>query len=422
MRILIIGSGGREHAIAYKLMKSPIKPTLFVAPGNAGTSLIATNVDIFADDHEALLAFAEKEKIDLTVVGPEAPLAAGIVDLFTAHGLKIFGPDKASARLESSKSFTKRFLVKYDLPTARYVETSDYEEALAATAAFDYPIVVKADGLCAGKGVVICKNEEETTRTIREMMQDKIFGEEGTAIVLEEFLEGYEASVFAIVSKGKLFPMVSAKDYKKIYDGDKGPNTGGVGAFSPNVLIDGKDNRTIYEKIIPDIEKAFQEEGLVFDGVLFIGFMIDKEGPKILEFNVRFGDPETQVVLQKLDSDLVEILSKAVLGTLTNEDFYYNDRTWMTVIITSKGYPGKYTKMKEIDFCDIINKDIIVLHNGTVEKGGRFYTNGGRVLSLVADGKDLRECREKIYGALQGKTVFDGASWRTDIGKIGVEA
>lgn len=422
MKILIIGSGGREHAIAYKLKKSPLEPTLFVAPGNAGTGLIATNIDIAADDSEALLAFALGEKIDLTIVGPEAPLAAGIVDLFNANELKIFGPDKDSARLESSKSFTKRFLEKHNLPTARYVETSDYEEALAATAAFDYPIVVKADGLCAGKGVVICEDEETTENTIRDMMQEKIFGEEGTTVVLEEFLDGYEASVFAIVSKGKLFPMVSAKDYKKIYDGDKGPNTGGVGAFAPNVLIDEKDNRVIYDEIIPSIEKAFEEEGFTFDGVLFIGFMIDREGPKILEFNVRFGDPETQVVLQKLDSDLVEILTKAVDGTLKKKDFRYNDRTWMTVIITSAGYPGKYTKMKEIEIRDIINEDLIVLHNGTVEKGGRFYTNGGRVLSLVTDGKDLAECREKIYGVLEGKTVFEGATWRTDIGKLGEEA
>lgn len=417
MRVLVIGQGGREHALCHKISKSPLCEKLYCAPGNGGTAQIAENISIQAEDISALVHFAKQNRIDITVVGPEVPLALGIVDEFQKESLRIFGPDRSCARLESSKAFTKDFLMKYHIPTARYVSVTTFEEGMEALRQFTYPVVVKADGLCAGKGVVIAENKEEAVSALKEMMVENRFGEEGHQVVLEEFLKGFEASIFCFVSKGRLFPMVSAKDYKKIGEGDTGLNTGGVGAFSPNILLTEEHRKQIYEKIIPKIEEGLIREGLLFDGILFIGFMIDGEGAKILEFNARFGDPETQVVLQKLDSDLLELLHKAVEGNLQKQDFYYNNLQWMTVILTSKGYPGNYEKVKLITFSDIIDSEILILHNGTVQKDDKLFTDGGRVLSICAGGETLEVCREKIYRAIKGIS-FEGLTYRKDIGCV----
>ncbi|OLR64397.1 phosphoribosylamine--glycine ligase [Peptoniphilus porci] len=412
MKVLVIGNGGREHALAWKLKKSKSVDEIYMARGNGGTENFAKNIDIDPKDINELLEFAENKKIDLTVVGPEDPLCMGIVDAFNEKGLKIFGPNKECARFEKSKEFTKKFLEKYSIPTAKYKSFKNYEDAINGLIEFNYPLVVKADGLCLGKGVMICHEESEAEDALKKIFKDKIFGDEGSTVVIEEFLTGEEASVLCLVSNNKLFPLERAKDHKQIYDNNKGPNTGGVGTYSP-VSVSPELEKNL-EKIYRKIEDGLESEKLNYSGILFIGFMIEDDRPKVLEFNVRFGDPETEVLMPRLDSDLFEILNKTIDGKLKKEDIKWKEETCLTVILCSGGYPGSYEKDKEICGLDKVDEDIMVFHNGT-KKTDSLYTNGGRVLSVTALGKDLKEAREKAY-ANAHRINFDGIYFRKDIG------
>lgn len=416
MNILVIGGGGREHALCYKIAQSEKVDKIYCAPGNGGIENVAENVEIAVNDFEKLLAFSKEKSIDMVVVGPEDPLAYGIADLFLENGIKVFGPRKNAAMLEASKEFSKKFMVKYDIPTAKYESFTDYEKAISAIEKFSYPLVVKADGLCAGKGVLICKDKKEAELAIEEILLDKKFSDQGNKIVIEEFLEGIEASLLCIVSKNKLFPMESAKDYKRIYENDEGLNTGGVGCYSPNQLFTKDLEEKIKLEILDKISEGLQKENLEFCGVLFIGLMIGKEGPKVLEFNVRFGDPETEVVLPRLKSDLMEIFEKAIDGSLKKSDLVWKDEKCVTVVLTSEGYPEKYEKGKLIEI-EKLPEEIILFHNGTKMKENKLYTNGGRVLSVTALGDSYDDAREKIYKNID-KIKFEGKRFRRDIAKF----
>lgn len=414
-KVLVVGSGAREHAICKKLLQSKEDLKIYVAPGNAGTSIDCTNVNIAAEDIQGLLAFAQEEEIDLTMVGPEGPLVAGIVDEFQGQGLRIFGPDKASAQLEGSKVFSKTFLEKYGLPTARYEEYSDYHQAVDAINDWSYPLVIKADGLCAGKGVVICKTPVEALYTLKDILVEEMFGSEGSSIIIEEFLEGYEASVFCLGVDGKLSFLGTAKDYKKIGDGDQGLNTGGMGCYSPNTLIEDFTMTQIQEEIIPKIEKAMAEEGLNFNGILFIGFMVTENGPQILEFNTRFGDPETQVLLPRLENDLFQVLWDSTEGV--QPEIQLSDKTAMTVIMASGGYPESFKKGFEITGLEELEgSGLDIVQGGTAWEGDKLVTAGGRVLSVVALADDLPTCRDKIYEKID-RIHFKNSYYRQDIGK-----
>lgn len=412
MKVLVIGNGGREHALAWKLNESPSVDKIYLAKGNGGTSSFCENVDIDPSDIEGLLKFALNEKIDFTVVGPEDPLCMGIVDKFRENGLKIFGPNKECAKFEKSKEFTKIFLEKYNIPTAKYLSFTDYDKAINSLDKFSYPLVVKADGLCLGKGVLICENKEEAVDALDKIFKERVFGSEGDKVVIEEFLTGEEASLLCLVSNNKLYPLERAKDHKQIYDGDKGPNTGGVGTYSPVKASDelAKNLREVCDKI----EEGFEKENLNYSGILFIGFMIEDDNPKVLEFNVRFGDPETEVLMPRLDSDLFELLNKTVDGELKEEDIVWKDNYCLTVIMCSGGYPASYEKGKVIEGIEDTDEDIIIFHNGT-KLDKELLTNGGRVLSVTALGKTLKEAREKAYENVE-KIHFDGAYYRKDIG------
>lgn len=413
MKILVIGSGGREHALCWKLKKSTEVDKIYCAPGNAGTGLIADNIPLKANDIQGLLEFALKEKIDLTLVGPEDPLVLGIVDLFKAHKLKIFGPDAFGAKLEGSKDFAKEFMVKYHIPTAKYKTFYDFESAIKGIGSFSYPLVIKADGLCLGKGVVICQDKESAEATLDDILNKKMFGREGEKVIVEEFLQGVEASLLCFVSHNRIFPMESAKDYKQIFEGDKGPNTGGIGCYSPNHLFTDSLINKIEIEVLDKIEEGLDKDGHDFTGVLFIGFMIDKDIPKVMEFNARFGDPETQVVIPRLESDLLSILIKAIEGNLKEEDILWNKKPCVTVVLTSEGYPGNYTKGFKISGLDKLPEDIIVFHNGTIKEGDDFHTNGGRVLSIT-NMDEIEDARIKIYKAIE-TIKFEGLNYRKDI-------
>ena len=413
MKVLVIGSGGREHALAWKLSRSPEVKEVYVAPGNGGTEKYH-NVDIQAGDLEGLKNFALGTGIDLTVVGPENPLCDGIVDVFKSAGLKIFGPDKACAMFEKSKEFTKKFLEKYKIPTAKYKSYTDYEGAREGIREFSYPVVVKADGLCAGKGVIICEDEEEALKALREIFLDKVFGAEGSTVVVEEFLRGRESSLLVFVSNNKIFPLEEAEDHKQIFDGDRGPNTGGVGTYSPRKGSSEK-LKAHTKDILKKIEEGLKSEGLTYNGILFIGFMIEEDAPKVLEFNVRFGDPETEVLMPRLKGDLYQILNKCIDGTLSTEDIEWREELCLCTILCSEGYPGSYEKGKEITGIENLDEDIILFHNGTKREGQKLFTNGGRVLTVATLSKDMERARAKVYANID-KLHFDGMYYRKDIG------
>lgn len=417
MKVLIIGGGGREHALAWKIKESSRVSKIFAAPGNGGTEGLAENININPSDIDSLLKFAEEEAIDLTLVGPEDPLAQGIVDRFEDRGLKIFGVNKKSAQLESSKKYSKEFMEKYQIPTAKYRSYQSMDQALEGLEEFTYPLVVKADGLALGKGVIICENEEEALEAIEMMMGDKAFGPAGETIIIEEFLEGEETSLLCLVSQGRLYPMKSARDYKKIFEGDQGPNTGGVGCYSPNPLMDDRMFQAIDKDILKNIEKGLEKEGLDYRGIIFIGLMLTEAGPKVLEFNCRFGDPETEVLIPRLEGDLVDILEKTIDGKLGQEDLTWREKPCLTVVLTSKGYPGDYEKGKEIKGLENLDEDIILFHNGTKIVDGQLYTNGGRVLSVTAMGETLEEARDKVYKNIE-KIQFEGMYYRKDVGRL----
>lgn len=418
MKILIIGSGGREHTLAWKIAQSPKVSKLYVAPGNAGTAEIAENVAIKDADIDALLHFALKEKIDLTVVGPEAPLVAGIVDTFADNGLKIFGPYQKGAMLEGSKVVSKELMKKYDIPTADFKVYDSFEHAYMDLEMYNINengLVIKADGLAAGKGVFVCKSMSEAQDAVVATMKQKVFGQAGKRIVIEDKLEGTEASLLCFVSGNNVIPMVSARDYKNIGEGNKGANTGGMGSYSPNPVFTSEIQKEIQDKILNRIAYAFEQEGIFFKGILFIGLMITAQGPKVLEFNVRFGDPEAQVILPRLESDLVEIMEHTIDGTLTESHLKWSEKHSLAVILASGGYPQRYEKDKIISGLEELPADIMVFHAGTKQQEGKTLTNGGRVMAVAALGTTVEDARRMVYHHID-KIQFEKRYYRTDIG------
>ncbi|RUM59001.1 MAG: phosphoribosylamine--glycine ligase [Persephonella sp.] len=421
MKVLVIGNGGREHALAWKIKQSPVVKELYVAKGNAGIWKIAKKVDISPTDIDNLVKFAKSEGIDLTVVGPEQPLSEGIVDAFEEAGLKIFGHRKNSAILEASKVFAKNFMKKYGIPTAFYETFDNEEDAIKFIKEMGTPIVIKADGLAAGKGVVIAKTEEEAVKTVKEMFQGK-FGEASKRIVIEEFLDGLEASYIAMVKGEKLVPLATSQDHKQVFDGDKGPNTGGMGAYSPTPVITEEIEKIILENIMYPTLEGMKKEGRELSGFLYAGLMIGSKGVNVLEFNVRMGDPETQPIMRRLESDLVEHMIDILDGNIDKVKPVWSDNYSIGVVMASKGYPNKYEKGKVITGIEEAEKnpDIVVFHSGTDIKDGKLITNGGRVLTVTATGKTLKEAKEKCYSAVE-KIHFEGVHYRRDIGDKGIK-
>ena len=417
MNLLVVGSGGREHALIYKLKQSPLCEEIYCAPGNGGIAQIATCVDIAADNLDALCEFAKSHQIGLTVVGPEVALVAGIVDLFESEGLKIFGPNKQCAAFEGSKLLTKQFLMKHHIPTAYYKESTNAQDAIESLEQFTYPLVVKADGLAAGKGVIICQNREDAIEAIDSIMVEKMLGDAGDTVVIEEYLDGVETSMLCFLDGNILIPMESSKDYKRIFDNDEGPNTGGMGTYSPNPFVDEKLTEKIGKKILEPILNAFKQEDLNYKGVLYVGLMIVQGEPKVLEFNVRFGDPETQVLMLRLKSDLVKIMLNVTDGLLEDHDVEWEDNAAVCVVLASAGYPGTYQKGKLIKGFDKVDGNSVVFHAGTKQTEEGIVTAGGRVLNICATAEDIEQARQNAYAAV-GKINFDGIYYRSDIARI----
>lgn len=416
MRVLVIGSGGREHAIAYKLSQSSKVSELHFLPGNPGMKKLGKCHNISVTDLDGILACCKENKIDYVVIGPEVPLCLGLADLLEDNGILVFGPKKEAATLEGSKAFSKKFMKQYNIPTAKSVECHNITDALKALKEFSYPLVIKASGLAAGKGVVIVNNEIEAKQTLKEMMIDKTLSDAGDVVVIEEFLQGYECSLLCFLDGETIKPMVYAKDHKQIYDGNKGPNTGGMGTVSPNPFMQNMD-QIIEEKILKPVVNAFKVSKMDFRGVLFIGLMIDKDEPKVLEFNVRFGDPETQVILLRLENDLFDVMMKTSLKRLNEVDLKWSNKHAICLVLASEGYPSSYQKGFEIKGLDNVSDDIIIFHAGTKEENGKILTNGGRVLNICCLGDSLSTIREKVYKASE-IIDFKGKYYRKDIGLI----
>ncbi|MEG6587100.1 phosphoribosylamine--glycine ligase [Paenibacillus barengoltzii] len=417
MDILVIGAGGREHAICWSLAKSPKADKIYCAPGNAGIGQIAELVPIQVNEFEKLAAFAEEKRVGLVVVGPDDPLAEGIVDVFEAKNIPVFGPRKNAAHIEGSKTFMKDLLKKYNIPTAVYEKFDNYEQALQYLQSRPVPIVIKADGLAAGKGVTVAFTREEAETALKNIMIDKVFGESGSQVVIEEFLEGQEMSILSFVDGETVRPMVAAQDHKQVYDGDKGPNTGGMGTYSPLPHIADSIIEEAIETIIKPTAKAMVAEGRPFRGVLFAGLMITPDGkPKTIEFNARFGDPETQVVLPRLKSDLLEIFLAAVNGTLDQVDIEWSEEAAVCVVLASGGYPASYPKGLPIQGLEEAQAaGALVFHAGTGKnEAGEWVTNGGRVLGVVGRGSSIAEARDNAYQAANLIT-FEGKHQRSDI-------
>ena len=417
MRVLVIGGGGREHALVWKISQSPKVTEVFCAPGNAGTATIATNVPIPADQIDQLLQFAEENEIGLTVVGPEQPLVMGIVDRFQEKGLRIFGPSARAAELEGSKAFSKNIMKKYGLLTAEYEIFTSHEKARKYFDEETGPMVVKASGLAAGKGVILCQNAQEGRDAVDTIMKDKSFGEAGDEVVIEEFLEGPEVSVLAFSDGNTVLLMDSAQDHKAALDGDQGPNTGGMGAYSPAPVFTDTLRQKVRNKIMLPLVRAMKAEGRPYKGILYAGLMLTKHGPKTLEFNARFGDPETQPLLVRMESDIVPLFEACIDGTLDQCDLQWKQESSVCVVMAAKGYPGSYEKGKEIFELDEAGAlpDVVVFHAGTKSEDGKVLTNGGRVLGVTATGPDTASAIAKAYEAVS-KIKWDGIHYRTDIG------
>lgn len=415
MKILVVGGGGREHAIVWKLAQSPMAEEIFAAPGNAGIADLAECVNIAADDVDTLLEFAEAENIDLTVVGPEAPLAKGIVDKFAAAGRKIFGPTQAAALIEGSKELAKQIMEKYDIPTAKYASFSEAEAARAYIREMGAPIVVKADGLAAGKGVVVAMTEGEAIAAAEDMLSGNAFGSAGAKVVIEEYLEGEEVSVLAFTDGYRVLPMVSAQDHKRAFDNDEGPNTGGMGAYSPAPIYTDKMAAEVLEKVLQPAVDGMRAEGRLYKGVLYAGLMVTEGGIKVLEFNARFGDPETQAVLYRLESDLVEIMLAVIDEKLDGVELSWSAEPAVCVVIASGGYPGKYRRGQSISGLDEKVEGAYVFHAGTNFIGQQVVANGGRVLGVTAKGASIRAAIDTAY-ELVDKIHYDGCFCRRDIG------
>jgi len=419
MKILIVGSGGREHALAWKISQSTHVKKIYCAPGNAGTGNIAENVSINATDIKGMADFAVRKKIDLTVVGPELPLTLGIVDEFEKRGLKIFGPSKNAAQIEGSKVFAKQFMERHKIPTARFKITKSPEQAKKTlnSGEFSYPLVVKADGLAAGKGVLICRTPEKAEEAVNLIMVKKEFGDAGRRIVIEEFLRGKEASFIVITDGRRVLPLVTTMDHKPVFDGDKGPNTGGMGAISPSPFINQELFTEVMETIVFSTITRMLEEGRQYKGVLYVGLMLTEDGPKALEYNCRFGDPETQPQVLRMENDLLDILLAAVEGNVLEKEINWSDKPSACVILASGGYPLKYEKGKKIEGLKEVSKipGITIFHAGTKFKDGEYYTDGGRVLGVCASEETLAETMKKIYKAMTS-IYFEAMHYRRDIG------
>lgn len=421
MKVAVIGGGGREHTLAWKLAQSPSVDKLYAIPGSAAMSEVAQCVDIALSDMDAITDYAKKEGIDMLVVGPEVPLTEGIADLAQSKGLAVFGPNKAAAQMEGSKVFAKNLMKKYHVPTAAYASFTDGEAAKAYIKEQGVPIVVKADGLAAGKGVVVAQTEAEAIEAVNAMMEDHIFGASGGRIVIEECMVGEEASLLAFVDGKTIVPMISAQDHKRIFDNDEGPNTGGMGAYAPAPVVTPEIRKEVEEKILKPVVDGLKQEGITYQGCLYAGLMITADGPKVVEFNCRFGDPETQAVLPLLDGDLAQIMYACAKGTLTADMVHWKDAAACCVIMASAGYPASSHKGDVISGLDAVDKeDVMVFHSGTAKKDGQYVTNGGRVLGVTAVAGDLKSAIEKAYANVK-RIHFDGQQVRSDIGAKGLK-
>ena len=418
MRILLIGGGGREHALAWKLVQSPKVEKLFAAPGNPGMALLqkCECINLNVDDLEGVADYAEEQSIDLTVVGPEAPLVAGLADVFKRRGLPVFGPSKDAAQLEGSKAFSKELMAKYNIPTAFFKICEDIETAKAYVEEKGAPIVVKADGLAAGKGVVVAMTKQEALDAIDEMMGDHKFGAAGARLVLEEYMEGEEASLLAFTDGKTVVPMIAAQDHKRVFDGDEGPNTGGMGTYAPAPVMTDVLRLKATELILKPVVEAMAKEGMPYQGCLYAGLMIKGDSVKVVEFNCRFGDPETQVVLPLLDGDLAEIMLACATGTLNKAEVAWYNKAAVCVVMASGGYPESYEKGKEITGLAAAeeDKDVVVFHAGTKEAEGKIVTSGGRVLGVTALDSSIRAARDRAYAAVE-KIAFEKNFYRKDI-------
>ena len=418
MKVLVVGGGGREHVLVWKVLRSPQVDQVVAAPGNAGIGEVAECADVEAEDIDGLIRLAEGERVDLTIVGPEAPLALGIVDRFRDAGLKIFGPTKEAAKIESSKVFAKELMAKYGIPTASFEVFDDPNRARDYIRKAGTPIVVKADGLAAGKGSIVCRTLDEAYGAVERIMEEKEFGDAGNLIVVEEMLVGEEASILAITDGEAIKPLLPSQDHKPVYDGDRGPNTGGMGAYAPAPVVTEEVARTVMEGILRPAVEGMAKEGTEYRGVLYAGLMITREGPKVLEFNCRFGDPESQAVLPLFEGDLVDVLEATIEGRLEEAEVRNSQGAAVCVVLASGGYPGKYEKGKVIEGLDELEnmEDVLVFHAGTARRDGKLVTDGGRVLGVTALGPDIPRAIERAYEAV-AKVHFEGMHYRRDIGR-----
>jgi len=416
MKVLVIGSGGREHTLVWKIAQSPKVSQVYCAPGNAGISKLAKCINIDADNIDKLADFAQEEKIDLTVVGPELALSKGIVNEFNRKGLRIFGPSKEATEIESSKVFSKYLMKKYNIPTANYEVFQNSEKAFDYIKQQIFPLVIKADGLAAGKGVFIVKNLVQARDALDALMEEKKFGEAGRQVIIEEFLEGEEVSILAFCDGKTVVPMVSSQDHKKIFDNDQGPNTGGMGAYSPVPFYPDEFEERVLKEILKPTVKGLRSEGKEYKGVLYAGLVLTKEGPKVLEFNARFGDPETQVILPRLKTDLIDILNAVIEETLHKINIEWEDNAAVCVVVASGGYPGKYQKGKVISGLERLGKmkDIIVFHADTKLQDDKVITSGGRVLGITACDKTISKAKERAYKGVK-EIYFEDMYYRKDI-------
>jgi len=416
MKVLVIGSGGREHTLVWKIKQSPKVSQVYCAPGNAGISRLTQCVNIDAENIEKLVDFAKKEKINLTLVGPELPLSRGIVNEFNKQGLRIFGPSKEAAEIESSKVFSKYLMKKHNIPTANYEVFQNSKKALDDIKKQTFPLVIKADGLAAGKGVFVVKNLLEAKDALGALMDEKQFGEAGRQVIIEEFLEGEEVSILAFCDGKTVVPMVSSQDHKKIFDNDQGPNTGGMGAYSPVPFYPDEFEKRVLEEILKPTIKGLQSEGKEYKGVLYAGLILTREGPKVLEFNARFGDPETQVILPRLKTDLIDILNAVINNTLHKINIQWEDNAAVCVVVASGGYPGKYQKGKVISGLERLEKmkNTIAFHAGSKFQDNQVITSGGRVLGVTAWDETISKAKEKAYKAVK-EIYFEDMYYRKDI-------
>ena len=417
MKIMVVGGGGREHTLIWKIAQSPLVKKIYCAPGNAGISEVGECVDIDVKNIERLAEFAKDKNIDLTVVGPEIPLVAGIVNVFEKNGLKIFGPSKDAAQLEGSKIFAKNLMTKYGIPTAKYKVFDNPEKAQDFIKEIGPPVVIKADGLAAGKGVIISNTQQEAESAIKKIMEDKEFGDAGDKIIVEECLEGRELSILAFTDGKTVIPMISSQDHKRVYDNDKGPNTGGMGAFAPSPFYTSELAQMVEEEVLKKTVNAMKMEGITYKGILYAGLMLTSEGVKVLEYNCRFGDPETQAVLPLLDTDLIEIMGAVVEDRLDEMTIKWKNKSAVCIVMSSKGYPAEYEAGLEIKGLEDVKglNEIFIFHAGTTFENGKITTSGGRVLGITALGDKIETAAKEAYKGVKS-IYFEGAHYRKDIG------